>query len=112
MIPSKLAELDLYPLELRSRIDIIGEWMSNDLNSGVYKAGFAPDQETYDKNVIPVFAALNKIEKIISTNRGPYVLGNRMTELDIKLYATVVRFDTIYVQVRFSKCPSLLLSLT
>lgn len=73
--------------------------MSNDLNQGVYKAGFATDQETYNQNVIPVFAALNKLEKIIHANNGPYVLGDCLTELDIKLYATAIRFDTVYVQV-------------
>ncbi|PVH89060.1 glutathione S-transferas-like protein [Cadophora sp. DSE1049] len=91
-------ELDLYPEELRVRIKEIGEWMQTDLNSGVYKAGFAPDQETYDKNVVPVFRALNRLEKIIYENGGPYILGERLTELDLRLYPTVVRFDTVYVQ--------------
>lgn len=77
--------------------------MSEHLNQGVYKAGFAPNQETYDKNVIPVFAALNKLEKIISANGGPYVLGGHLTELDIKLYATAIRFDTVYVQVSMQR---------
>ena len=91
-------ELELYPSELRTKIDEVTEWMQRDLNSGVYKAGFATTQEDYDKNVIPVFAALNKLEKLIASNGGPFVLGERMTELDIRAYATVVRFDTIYVQ--------------
>lgn len=72
--------------------------MQAHLNSGVYKAGFAPDQGTYDKNVIPVFGALNKVESMMAVNGGPYLLGKRMTELDIRLYATIVRFDTVYVQ--------------
>lgn len=106
MLSPELAKIDFYPPDLRSKIDLIGQWMSDDLNTGVYEAGFAPDQETYNKNVVPVFAALNKLEKIISANGGPYVLGDRLTELDIKLYATVVRFDTVYVQVLFSQCQS------
>jgi glutathionyl-hydroquinone reductase len=91
-------ELDLYPEHLREKIDRIGLWMQRDLHVGVYKAGFAPDQATYDKNVIPVFGALNALEKIIHRNGGPYILGKEMTELDIRAYATVVRFDVVYVQ--------------
>jgi len=91
-------ELDLYPEHLREKIDRIGSWMQRDLNTGVYKAGFAPDQATYDRNVIPVFGALNALEKIIRRNGGPYILGKEMTELDIRAYATIVRFDTVYVQ--------------
>jgi len=94
----KVRELDLYPVHLREMIDTIGVWMQKDLNAGVYKAGFAPDQATYDKNVIPVFGALNALEKVIQRNGGPYILGKEMTELDIRAYVTIVRFDTVYVQ--------------
>lgn len=92
----KIRDVDLYPKELRPNINKITTWMQQDLNTGVYKAGFAPDQETYEKNVIPVFDALNTLEEIIHDNDGPYVLGKQMTELDIRAYATVVRFDTVY----------------
>lgn len=72
--------------------------MQSDLNTGVYKAGFAPDQETYNKNLPSVFGSLNKLEKLLYDGKGPYVLGKDMTELDIRLYATLIRFDTVYVQ--------------
>lgn len=72
--------------------------MQRDLNTGVYKAGFATDQDKYDANVVPVFASLNKLEKLVAKNGGPYILGKDLTELDIRAYATVVRFDTVYVQ--------------
>jgi glutathionyl-hydroquinone reductase len=72
--------------------------MQRDLNTGVYKAGFAPDQQTYDTNVIPIFGALNLLEEIIHRNGGPFILGSSITELDIRAYTTVVRFDTVYVQ--------------
>lgn len=98
ILPEKYAKVDLYPEHLRKEIDEIGEWMQADLNTGVYKAGFAPDQETYDKNVVPVFKALNKVEELIAKNGGPYVLGKELTELDLRLYPTIVRFDTVYVQ--------------
>lgn len=95
---SKEASMHLYPEHLRSKIDTICKWMQSDLNTGVYKAGFAPDQETYDKNVIPVFAALNKLEKIVKEHGGPFALGAELTEVDIMLYPTLIRFDTVYVQ--------------
>lgn len=98
LLPPELVEFSLYPQALRDRIDMISEWMQRDLNTGVYKAGFASTQEEYEKNLPPVFAALNKLEKILYQGKGPYVLGPLMTELDIRLYATLIRFDTVYVQ--------------
>ncbi|KAJ5675744.1 hypothetical protein N7462_008641 [Penicillium macrosclerotiorum] len=98
LLPPSLALIDLYPLDLREKIDAISLWMQSDVNLGVYKAGFAPSQEVYDKNVVPVFRALNKLECLIAQNGGPFVLGSKMTELDIRLYATLIRFDTVYVQ--------------
>nr|AIL25487.1 GSTN-23 [Exophiala pisciphila] len=98
ILPDEFARVTMYPEHLRTRIDEIGAWMQRDLNSGVYKAGFADTQEAYDENVLPVFAALNKLEKMVAANGGPYILGKDLTELDIRAYATVVRFDTIYVQ--------------
>jgi putative glutathione S-transferase len=90
--------INLYPEVHRGAIDKVSVWMQRDLNSGVYKAGFATDQETYNKNIIPVFAALNHLENLIRSNRGPFILGKDLTELDIRAYTTVVRFDAIYVQ--------------
>ncbi len=98
ILPEQYKRVDLYPEKLRSKIDEVGKWMQADLNTGVYKAGFAPDQETYDKNVVPVFRALKMLEEIISKNGGPYVLGSELTELDLRLYPTLIRFDTVYVQ--------------
>lgn len=72
--------------------------MHADLNAGVYKAGFAPSQEVYDKNVIPVFAALNRLERLIYENGGPFILGKEFSEIDIKAYVTIIRFDPVYVQ--------------
>lgn len=98
ILPRRDSAVDLYPLQHQTMINQISEWMQRDLNSGVYKAGFASDQETYDKNVIPVFGALNKIEEILGSNGGPFILGRDMTELDVRLYTTIIRFDTVYVQ--------------
>jgi len=66
ILPDEYAKVDMYPEHLRKEINEIGEWMQADLDSGVYKAGFAPDQATYDKNVIPVFKALNTLEELVA----------------------------------------------
>ncbi|OJJ45544.1 hypothetical protein ASPZODRAFT_152605 [Penicilliopsis zonata CBS 506.65] len=97
-ISPDLAELDLYPSALRGEIDDISEWMQAHVNAGVYKAGFANSQEEYDANVVKVFGALNKLEEIVYAKGGPFVLGKTLTELDVRLYATLIRFDTVYVQ--------------
>lgn len=98
ILPEDCQKIDLYPEKLRKEIDEVGKWMQADLNTGVYKAGFAPDQATYDKNVVPIFRALNRLEEMLSKNGGPYVLGSDLTELDLRLYPTLIRFDTVYVQ--------------
>lgn len=90
--------MDFYPPSLRSEIDELTPWMQSDLNTGVYKAGFARTQEDYEKGVIPVFVALNKLEALLHKNGGPYILGKTLTELDLRAYTTIVRFDTVYVQ--------------
>lgn len=98
LLPDADAALTLYPAHLRARIDEIAEWMQRDLNMGVYKAGIARTQEGYDGAVPAVFAALNKLEKLIRHNGGPFVLGAELTELDVRAYATAARFDAVYVQ--------------
>lgn len=98
VLPSSFAHLSLYQEQYQPTIDSIGSWMQSDLNTGVYKTGYAADQKTYEQHLIRVFAALNKLEKLAAANGGPYLLGNDMTELDIRLFATVIRFDSVYAQ--------------
>ena len=98
LLPPDLQAISLYPEELQETIDVLGEQLQRDLNTGVYKAGFAPDQEVYEKNLPPVFAMINKLERVASQNSGPYILGKHMTEVDIRTYATLIRFDVVYVQ--------------
>ncbi|KAJ5627176.1 hypothetical protein N7528_004603 [Penicillium herquei] len=102
LLPVLLASIDLYPSHLQAEIDSITSWMQDDINFGVYKAGFSPTQEVYEKNVVPAFGALNRLERIIVQNGGPFVLGKEITELDVRLYATLIRFDVGYVQ--YFKC--------
>ncbi|RAL59141.1 hypothetical protein DID88_006697 [Monilinia fructigena] len=98
ILDDQYKQLDFYPENLATEIDEMGEWMQSDINYGVYKAGFASDQEEYDRNVVSLFKALNRIEEIIKKNGGPYVLGSELTELDLRLYPTICRFDAVYVQ--------------
>ena len=94
----KFRDIDFYPEELRSRIDEVTPWLTSLICNGVYKAGFNMTQEGYNKHVVTLFAALNKLEKLAHSNGGPYILGKKLTELDLLAYPTVVRFDTVYVQ--------------
>ncbi|EFX03899.1 glutathione transferase [Grosmannia clavigera kw1407] len=98
LLPERDAKLTLYPTRLRARIDAETTWLQRDLCVGVYRAGFATTQEEYDAAVPRVFAALNRLERLIHRNGGPFVLGDALTELDVRAYATVVRFDVVYVQ--------------
>ncbi|KAJ8612049.1 hypothetical protein MRB53_037600 [Persea americana] len=72
--------------------------MQSYLNSRVYRTGFAETQAEYEENVVLVFAALNKLESITHSNGGPYILGETLTEVDIRAYASLIRFDVAYVQ--------------
>lgn len=86
--------LDLYPYELRSEIDQINRTVYHDINNGVYKCGFARTQEAYDHNVTKLFETLNTLEKHLEGRR--YLVGDQLTEADIRLYTTLIRFDLVY----------------
>ncbi|KAJ4290544.1 hypothetical protein N0V90_010761 [Kalmusia sp. IMI 367209] len=98
ILPEDVKKINLYPEALRDKIDEVTPWMQSHINSGVYKAGFARTQEAYEAGVVPLFAALNKLEALLAQNGGPYILGKQITELDLRAYATIIRFDTVYVQ--------------
>ncbi|WP_413742241.1 glutathione S-transferase family protein [Sodalis sp. RH15] len=86
---------DYYPQELRSRIDEINGWVYDQVNNGVYKAGFATTQGAYDEAVTGVFAALDRLEELLGRHR--YLTGDRLTEADLRLWTTLIRFDPVYV---------------
>lgn len=88
-------ELDLYPAELREAIDQVNSFVYEAINNGVYRAGFATTQQAYEDAVLPLFAALDELEQRLDTRR--YLLGQRLTEADIRLFTTLVRFDAAYV---------------
>ncbi|KAJ5159770.1 Glutathione S-transferase omega-like 2 [Penicillium canariense] len=100
ILPEQYKKIDLFPVPLRSEIDTSNEWIYNDVNNGVYKAGFATTQEAYEKAVTTLFSALDKIEAHLSKQAAvsPYFFGNTVTEADIRLFTTIVRFDPVYVQ--------------
>ena len=85
---------DYYPFNLRNKIDSINEDVYNNLNNGVYKTGFAKSQKAYEKSVINLFECLDRIENILSKNK--YLTGSKLTEADIRLVATLIRFDLVY----------------
>jgi putative glutathione S-transferase len=86
--------VDLYPEPLRAEIDDLNAWIYDDLNNGVYKAGFASSQEAYDEAFDGVFAALSRLEAILGERR--YLTGDTLTEADWRLWVTLARFDPIY----------------
>ncbi len=87
-------EDNYYPKALRKRINEINELVYHNINNGVYKAGFATTQESYEKAYDELFDALDNIEQVLSKNR--YITGERLTEADWRLFTTLVRFDSVY----------------
>ena len=85
---------DLYPEELRADIDALNEIIFNDVNNGVYKAGFARTQAAYEEAYDTVFARLDWLEERLSHSR--YLFGDKLTDSDIRLWVTLVRFDAAY----------------
>ncbi|WP_038906994.1 glutathione S-transferase family protein [Dickeya oryzae] len=85
---------DYYPLALRGQIDELNEWIYRQVNNGVYKAGFATTQQAYDESVGLVFSALERLETHLDRQR--YLTGEHLTEADIRLWTTLIRFDPVY----------------
>ena len=88
-------EGDYYPEPLREEIDEINARVYSTVNNGVYKAGFATNQEAYEEAVEPLFESLEWLDGRLSTQR--YLLGDRITEADWRLFTTLLRFDPVYV---------------
>lgn len=86
---------DLYPADLAEEIEALNAYLYTDLNNGVYQAGFASSQPAYEEAYGKVFAALDAMEARLADGR-PYLFGERLTETDLRLFVTLVRFDAAY----------------
>ncbi|EAU44889.1 glutathione S-transferase family protein [Salipiger bermudensis] len=85
---------DYWPEALREAIEPVNARIYDTVNNGVYKAGFATSQEAYDDAVGPLFESLDWIEERLS--KGRYLMGDRVTEADWRLFTTLIRFDQVY----------------
>ena len=88
------SDLDLYPVDLRQEIDSINAHIFHNVNNGVYRAGFAVSQAAYDEAFDALFAAMDLLEDRLANQR--YLVRDRLTEADIRLFTTLVRFDAVY----------------
>jgi len=97
VLPGEYRSVDLYPKKLREQIDEVNDWMYHNINNGVYKSGVAKAQEPYDVAVKALFEHLDRAEEHLSKSPGPYYLGKQLTEVDVRLFVTIIRFDPVYV---------------
>jgi putative glutathione S-transferase len=86
---------ELYPERLRAEIDRVNALVYEEVNNGVYRAGFATSQAKYESAVTTLFARLDWLEARLSNQR--YLVAGELTEADIRLFTTLVRFDAVYV---------------
>jgi putative glutathione S-transferase len=86
--------LDFYPQPLRSKVDELNGRIYPALNNGVYRAGFATSQKAYETAFDDVFAELDALEALLGTQR--YLAGEYLTEADVRLFTTLIRFDAVY----------------
>jgi putative glutathione S-transferase len=86
---------DYYPVELREAIDATNATVYDTVNNGVYRTGFATTQAAYEEAFLALFATLDELERRLGRSR--YLVGNRLTEADWRLFTTLVRFDAVYV---------------
>jgi putative glutathione S-transferase len=87
--------LDFHPEDRRAEIDALNARIYDAVNNGVYKCGFATTQEAYEENFAKLFAMLDELETRLEEKK--YLFGDRMTEADVRLFTTLVRFDPVYV---------------
>ena len=85
---------DYWPSEMRDDIEVVNARVYDTVNNGVYKAGFATTQSAYDEAVVPLFETLDWLEDRLSRNR--YLMGDKLTEADWRLFPTLLRFDPVY----------------
>ena len=87
-------EIDLYPEHLRHQIDEINGWIYPSINNGVYRSGFAQTQAAHEQAVNELFKGLDRVERLLQTQ--PMLCGDELTEADVRLFTTLIRFDAVY----------------
>jgi putative glutathione S-transferase len=87
-------DVDLYPEGYQAEVDRLIEAIYEPINNGVYRAGFANSQAAYDEAVTDLFDALDHYDDLLADQR--YLAGDRLTEADIAMFTTLVRFDEVY----------------
>jgi putative glutathione S-transferase len=90
-------DTDYYPIALRGEIDRINDFVYTRINNGVYRCGFARSQQAYDAAYDALFAALDELEAKLGRNR--FLVGDKATEADWRLFPTLVRFDVAYFSI-------------
>jgi putative glutathione S-transferase len=85
---------DLYPEQLRDQIDEVNAFVYREINNGVYRCGFAGSQRSYDRAFDRLFTALDRVEERLKAQR--YLVGDTITEADVRLFTTLARFDPVY----------------
>jgi glutathionyl-hydroquinone reductase len=88
------SDLDLYPAEHRAAIDRLNELIYENVNDGVYRAGFATAQRAYEQAAYSLFATLDQLDGMLSDRR--YLFGDLPLETDWRLFVTLIRFDAVY----------------
>lgn len=87
-------EIDLYPTELENEIDEVNKRVYESVNNGVYRAGFATKQSSYEESCQALFETLDWLEERLEGR--DFIVSNRLTEADIRLFVTLIRFDLVY----------------
>ena len=92
--PLAKSNVDLFPPDIEPGHARLSAFIYENVNNGVYRAGFATSQKAYERNCMRVFAALDELEKRLANSR--YLFGRRIVEADWRLFCTLVRFDPVY----------------
>jgi putative glutathione S-transferase len=88
--------VDLYPADIREEVDEVVDAIYDPINNGVYRAGFAGTQEAYENAVSELFDALDRWDDVLADQRYLAADGERLTLADLRMFATLVRFDQVY----------------
>ena len=94
LVWGKEGSLNLYPDSKKEEQEYLYDFIFDNINNGVYKTGFAPNQRIYEKSINALFAAFDDLEELLSQSR--FLLGENITGVDISLFTTLIRFDVIY----------------